>query len=658
MTTNLFKKNQLMFLLSVILVGYLTWPMLPAWGNDTKCNLALKISTTAAEMFAKDKKEGIRLFLKALDYCPESSLINFNTGLAFYRYGNSKEAEKYLRKAAENDSTDINLLNLLAWVLLENGSDPFLALASASKAVFLYKIVAVMECLSKTENLDKSAASECENKAEKLDEYAPLIDTWIRAWQATGDLDRALSEAKEAYEKWPKNEKIADRHEKTLNSYRIHYLLKAEEGNKEEALAGLRIKEGYPIVKNDICWVIFKSGLIVEALEEADKGIRAFGTDAELKNTFSEIADQYIRKQYQDFEAGRKSAAINSVDAMKKKYPSHRPFTEAYDKLYTAILAEVDKVGIPDPLPIASSGKPGSPADDVLGRIKGRGASPGIEIGALVDVDNDIPKGTIKRPNGIAVIIGNGRYSKHSNGIPDVTYAYRDAAYMKIYVVETLGFMEENVIYEQDATQATLNTIFGRGKNYKGKLYNWVKPGQSDVFIYYTGHGAPDTEGKGSFLVPVDADVDYITSTGYSLAMFYRNLGKVREKIGKGKITVILDACFSGDSAGGFLFRNISPALIKTTSPVGDLQEAVIFTSAGESEVSHWYPDMQHSLFTYFFMKGLRGDADIDKNRVITVGEMRDYLKDRVSYRALRLGGREQNPIIIGDESLELVSFR
>jgi len=313
-----------------------------------------------------------------------------------------------------------------------------------------------------------------------------------------------------------------------------------------------------------------------------------------------------------------------------------------------------DTVAIPEPAKVASTGKPGGQAP---GRDPGGGPSPEAAMD-VVDVDRDIPKGKAKRPDGIAVIIGNGHYSRYGNGIPDVTYATRDAAYMKKYVVETLGFDEKNLIYEQDVTQGSLATIFGTGNNYRGKLYNYVKAGKSDVFVYYTGHGAPDPAGKGAFLVPVDANLDYIASNGYPLETFYKNLGKVREKIGNGRMTVILDACFSGDSGGGVLFRNISPAMIKTASPVGNLEEAVIFTSAGESEVSQWYPDKRHSLFTYFFMKGLQGDADRNKNKTITVGEMRDYLKDNVPYLARRLGGREQNPVIVGEESLELVSFR
>jgi len=106
------------------------------------------------------------------------------------------------------------------------------------------------------------------------------------------------------------------------------------------------------------------------------------------------------------------------------------------------------------------------------------------------------------------------------------------------------------------------------------------------------------------------------------------------------------------------LVKNISPAMLKSASPVRKLSNAVVFSSTGKDQVSHWYPEKRHSLFTYFFMKGLRGEADKDGDRTITVAELKQYLKDKVPYRARRLTGREQTPVVVGDESCELVRLK
>jgi len=76
---------------------------------------------------------------------------------------------------------------------------------------------------------------------------------------------------------------------------------------------------------------------------------------------------------------------------------------------------------------------------------------------------------------------------------------------------------------------------------------------------------------------------------------------------------------------------------------------AVLMTSAALDQVSSWYGEKKHSLFTYFFLKGLQGEADANKDGKITVGEMQTYLKENVPYMARRLTGNEQQPVITGN---------
>jgi len=123
------------------------------------------------------------------------------------------------------------------------------------------------------------------------------------------------------------------------------------------------------------------------------------------------------------------------------------------------------------------------------------------------------------------------------------------------------------------------------------------------------------------------------------------NLPKVIAK----SVTIIIDACFSGGTnTGKFLVPNASPALLKIQNPVKTSSNTTIFTSAENDQVSRWYPEKQHSMFTYFFMKAVTGDADFDKNNKITLKEIYNFVTDRtegVPYYAKRLhGGRIQTP--------------
>ena len=105
------------------------------------------------------------------------------------------------------------------------------------------------------------------------------------------------------------------------------------------------------------------------------------------------------------------------------------------------------------------------------------------------------------------------------------------------------GIKEGNKIYLKDATGAQLLSVFGNDKSYKGKLFNYIKPNKSNVYIYYAGHGAPGEEGD-AYLVPTDTDAQTVQFTGYQLSTLYSNLGKLPAK----SVTVILEACFSGGS--------------------------------------------------------------------------------------------------------------
>ena len=138
------------------------------------------------------------------------------------------------------------------------------------------------------------------------------------------------------------------------------------------------------------------------------------------------------------------------------------------------------------------------------------------------------PPTSVKRDD-IAVIIGNANYKKQGKDIPNVNPAYADAEGIKQYFIKAKGIKEGNIIYLKDATGAQLLSIFGNEKSHKGKLFNYIKPNKSNVYVYYAGHGAPGEEGD-AYLVPTDTDSQTIEFTGYPLSTLYSNLGKLPAK--------------------------------------------------------------------------------------------------------------------------------
>jgi len=260
-------------------------------------------------------------------------------------------------------------------------------------------------------------------------------------------------------------------------------------------------------------------------------------------------------------------------------------------------------------------------------------------------------------PDAIAVVIGNNNYA-HKD-IPAVDYATNDAYAMKEYLIKTLGYKDGNVIYHMDTSKAELEMIFGTKTNHRGMLYNYIKPERSDVFIYYSGHGSPDPQTNQAYLVPIDCNPVMMDLTAYPLDVLYGNLPKIEAK----SVTVVLDACFSGGTnTGKFLVQNASPALIKINNPVTAQNNLTIFTSAKNNQVSSWFPEKQHSMFTYFFLTAVTGSADFNQDKQITYQEIYDFVADRaegVPYYAKRLhGGRIQNPTMhAADKDAVFVEF-
>jgi len=276
------------------------------------------------------------------------------------------------------------------------------------------------------------------------------------------------------------------------------------------------------------------------------------------------------------------------------------------------------------------------------------------------DVDVDIPTTGMSNPDAIAVVIGNRDYLH----FPVVDFAIRDAQAMREYLIKMLGYRPENVILIENATKGRFDELFGTSDVLEGELYNRVKQGASDVFIFYSGHGLPALKGKQhGYMVPIDCQEKNFRLSGYAMETFYQNVNQIPAR----SITIVLDACFSGKSIGGDLITQVSGGPGTMTSPIYDdannplsRSDVLIFASANGDEWSNWYPEKRHGLFTYFFLKGLRGDADGNGDKTILASELDRYISDEGTGvpRYARLAGKEQTPVTMGDTARIVVRLK
>ena len=274
------------------------------------------------------------------------------------------------------------------------------------------------------------------------------------------------------------------------------------------------------------------------------------------------------------------------------------------------------------------------------------------KIKTQTDPLNNIPDAKTQNKYGVAVIIGVRNYE---NKVPPVLFAINDAQTVRDYVVKALGYNPDNIIYVENPTKGQMEEIFGTDKTHKGRLFNYIKPNRSDVLVYYAGHGAPDQGTKTAFFVPKDANPDYIRIGGYSMETFYANLAKLPAK----NITVLTDACFSGQTGDGkMIIKHASPLAVSAKLPEAGNSKISVFNAGRDSEMASWYAEKQHGLFTYYFLLGLGGQADTNNDKTITTGELDDYLQENVPYRARRMYNREQHPVFTGNRNAPLATYK
>lgn len=258
-----------------------------------------------------------------------------------------------------------------------------------------------------------------------------------------------------------------------------------------------------------------------------------------------------------------------------------------------------------------------------------------------------------RNDDGVAVVIGNRAYKGQ---VPAVEFAHNDAEAVKRWILDVQGFRPGNVIDLRDASQAEMLSVFGSPDNHRGKLFQYVRPGESDIVVFYSGHGMPGLRDKRGFLLPVDANPDTVEINGYPVDALYANLGKLQAK----SVLVLLDACFSGDTPKGALTRAASGVSIVPTMPTVTGAMTVITAARGD-QLASWDETAKHGLFTEFLLRGVYGAADSDRsgdrNGVVTARELKAYLDRELTYAARRAFNRDQNATVQGDESVVLANF-
>ena len=224
-----------------------------------------------------------------------------------------------------------------------------------------------------------------------------------------------------------------------------------------------------------------------------------------------------------------------------------------------------------------------------------------------------------------ALVVGVARYT----AMPVLKYtdddAYQMYAFLKSPEGGALPESQIKVLVDDDATSANI-------LHQMRQLF--LKADENDVvMLYFSGHGV-----DGAFL-PVDYD-------GFNHKLKHEIVKAIFDQsVAKHKVC-IADACFSG---GLLAEKSINQTQLDSYyKGFEDTKGGMaLLMSSKSTEYSLEDQGLRSGVFSYYLRKGIRGEADVNKNKVISIKELYDFV-----YKSVREHtANQQSPTISGNYS-------
>jgi ankyrin repeat protein len=183
----------------------------------------------------------------------------------------------------------------------------------------------------------------------------------------------------------------------------------------------------------------------------------------------------------------------------------------------------------------------------------------------------------------------------------------------------------QNAIFKETRVTSLLNEKATKAEVEKYLYYTLPKAGKEDtVILFFSGHGAFDPIRPTEFLfLPYDAETEYLSTSGVKMSGLDFLKGVSAERV-----LVVSDACY----AGGFSEekpKSIAPSVDLFLQEFRNSSGRAIISSSKDLQISWEMPQLKNSVFTNYFLEGLRGKADKDHDGVVTLDEAYEYAYSR-----------------------------
>ncbi len=244
-----------------------------------------------------------------------------------------------------------------------------------------------------------------------------------------------------------------------------------------------------------------------------------------------------------------------------------------------------------------------------------------------------------KNINAAALIIGVESY-ENTFAAP---FASNDALMFSDFAQMSLGVPRNKIeiLTNEDADQNnTLKTVIKW-------LPKVIKEDETDLYVFFSGHGLASPDGEDLFLLPFDGDPEILEFSALMRNELFNQISKLNPR----SVTVFLDTCYSGATRSNeMLIASAKPIFIEAQEQ-NIPSNFTVFSASSNNEIATVLEEAEHGLFSYFMMKGLEGEADANNDRTITNGELHAFINKNVSRQA------NQTPQLNGDPNQVLVTW-
>lgn len=224
-----------------------------------------------------------------------------------------------------------------------------------------------------------------------------------------------------------------------------------------------------------------------------------------------------------------------------------------------------------------------------------------------------------------AVVVGVSSY-RNLNKEQQLQYAHRDAQDFAAFLRSPNGggfpANQITLLLNQDASVSAIRSALGTA------LPRSVEP-EDVVVIFFAGHGVVEGERDG-YLLAHDSDPQNLYATALPIAELDRI---ITERIRARSVIMIADACHAGKLGWTSRATEAQIMVNRYLDEVGKSGQGVLRLLGSRADQRSYESEQWgggHGVFTHFLLKGLKGEADKDKDGVVRAAEILEYLSETV----------------------------